>query len=154
MTGTLQTINTIYSFSLRKKRGCLFNDHFVSKKTNQKDSGRNRVNTISPLLHSLWFWVCSRSDMQLISDTSAPSLKLLKSQWGCNELIYSKSYQWTCTINSHFQIIFSQFLCWAFLHLCCCEPQAHHPLSDLDTEQKPTRWWNLQFVFLWQKKQS
>lgn len=32
---------------------------------------------------------------------------------------YSQSYQWTCTINSHFQIIFSQFLCWGFLHLWC-----------------------------------
>lgn len=61
------------------------------------------------------------------SDTSAPSLKLLKRPVGMQWAYYSKSYQWTCTINSHFQFIFSQFLCWGFLHLWCCKPQPHHP---------------------------
>lgn len=53
-------------FLLGKKRGCLFNYHFVREKANQKDSGKNKVNMFSPLLHLLWFWICLRSNKQLI----------------------------------------------------------------------------------------
>lgn len=40
-------------FLFMKKRGCLFNYHFVREQTNQKDSGRNKVNMFYPLLHLL-----------------------------------------------------------------------------------------------------